>query len=129
MHGRPIPSSRPNVGRSLSEAAIRCAHPNDFDRKRIERALKTRKRYRYVTPRVMAATNGYRIEAPCCSRNIDPEGGVVDVALLLHDEDASAWQLYRKNHKSGTWEFHSDHDRLVELLDRLNSDPERAFWQ
>ena len=74
-------------------------------------------------------TDGYRIEAPCCSRNIDPDGGVVDVALLLYDEDASAWQLFRKDHKKRTWEFHSDHDRLVELLDQLNIDPERAFWQ
>lgn len=28
------------------------AHPNDLDRKRIERALKARKRYRYVSPSV-----------------------------------------------------------------------------
>ena len=80
-------------GRASWHAAVpkaRCAidaisaHPNDFDRKRIERALKARKRYRYVTPRVAAVTDGYRIESPCCSRNIDPDGGVVDVALLLY---------------------------------------------
>ena len=29
------------------------AHPNDFDQRRIERALKARKRYRYVTPSVV----------------------------------------------------------------------------
>ena len=47
------------------------AHPNDLDRKRIERALKVRKRYRYVTPNVTTTVGGYRIESPCCSRNID----------------------------------------------------------
>jgi hypothetical protein len=105
------------------------AHPNDFDRKRIERALKTRKRYRYVTPSVAVVTDGYRIESPCCSRNIDPEGGIVDVALLLHDADRRAWQLFRKDHERGKWELHSTYDRLIELLAQLNADPERKFWQ
>jgi hypothetical protein len=105
------------------------AHPNDFDRERIERALKARKRYRYVTPGVVAVSNGYRIEAPCCSRNIDPNGGIVDVALLLHDEEGAVWQLFRKDHKAATWEFHSNHARLVELLDFLNIDAAREFWQ
>jgi len=105
------------------------AHPNDFDRRRIERALKARKRYRYVTPSVVAVTNGYRIEAPCCSRNIDPNGGIVDVALLLYDDDHAVWQLFRKDHKKATWEFDSNYHRLVELLDLLNVDPDRRFWQ
>jgi hypothetical protein len=113
----------------MMDAMQLSAHPNEFDRKRIERAIKARKRYRYVTPRVAATANGYRIESPCCSRNIDPEGGVVDVALLLYDADRAAWQLFRKDHKNGTWELHSNYGRLVELLDRLNVDPERKFWQ
>ena len=104
-------------------------HPNDFDRKRIERALKARKRYRYVSPSVAAVIGGYRIEAPCCSRNIDAEGGIVDVALLLYDAERSAWQLFRKDHKTATWELYSNHDRLTDLLDELNIDPERRFWQ
>lgn len=105
------------------------AHPNDFDRKRIERAIKERKRYRYVSPRVVAVENGYRVESPCCSRNIDPEGGIVDVALLLHDDDRAKWQLFRKDHGKGTWELHSSYERMTDLLDRLNVDPERKFWQ
>lgn len=105
------------------------AHPNDLDRKRIERALKTRKRYRYVLPSVTAVTGGYRIESPCCSRNIDPEGGVIDVALLLHDVDSGRWQLFRKDHETAKWLLHSTHERLVSLLDRLGEDPERIFWQ
>ena len=107
----------------------RDAHPNDLDRKRIERALKARQRYRYVTPIVTTVRGGYRIESPCCSRNIDPDGTVVDVALVLYDAACGAWQLYRKDHANGTWELESTHDRLVELLDRLNVDPERQFWQ
>jgi hypothetical protein len=104
-------------------------HPNDLDRKRIERALQSRKRYRYVSPSVAAVAGGYRIESPCCSRNIDPEGGIVDVALLLYDTDRAAWQLYRKDHTSGTWEHHSVYERLPDLLEQLNIDAERKFWQ
>jgi len=107
----------------------RPAHPNDVDRKRIERALKVRKRYRYVTPSVATVAGGYRIESPCCSRNIDPDGGVVDIALLIHDALRPAWQLFRKDHKRRAWELHSTYDRLGDLLDKLNADPERAFWQ
>ncbi len=93
----------------LSRKAARpFAHPNDLDRKRIERSLQTRKRYRYVTPQVMTTVGGYRIESPCCSRNIDKDGGVVDVGL---------------------WQLDSTHERLPPALERLNADPERTFWQ
>jgi len=105
------------------------AHPNDFDRRRIERALKARKRYRYVVPRVAAVAGGYRIESPCCSRNVDPDGGIVDIALLIYDVGCAGWELFRKDHGSGIWQFHSRHGRLIELLEQLNSDPERTFWQ
>jgi hypothetical protein len=105
------------------------AHPNEFDRKRIERSLRTRKRYRYVKPAVATTIGGYRIESPCCSRNIDPGGGVVDVALLLHDAEAARWQLFHKDHSRGLWQLDSTHARLLEALERLNADPERSFWQ
>jgi len=109
--------------------AREAAHPNEFDRRRIERALKARKRYRYVVPRAATVAGGYRIESACCSRNVDPEGGVIDVALLLYDAGRASWELLRKDHGNGTWQLHSRYDRLIELLDRLNSDPERTFWQ
>jgi len=105
------------------------AHPNDLDRKRIERALRQRKRYRYVEPRVHGAPDGYRVESPCCSRNIDPEGGVVDIALLRFEAEAGNWHLFRKNHKTKSWEFDSTHPRLIEILELLNNDSERKFWQ
>ncbi len=115
---------------TLEQAAAKpFAHPNELDRKRIERALKTRKRYRYVKPKVATAVGGYRIESPCCSRNIDPEGGVVDVALLLHDADGARWQLLRKDHAQGLWLLDSTHERLPTALERLTADPERSFWQ
>jgi hypothetical protein len=105
------------------------AHPNDLDRKRIERALKSRKRYRYVTPSVTMTIGGYRIESPCCSRNIDRDGGIVDVALLLHDAECARWQLFRKDHDKGLWQLDSTHERLPSALERLNVDPDRTFWQ
>jgi len=107
----------------------RFPHPNDLDRKRIERVLKARKRYRYVVPRVHAVANGYLIESPCCSRNIDADGGIIDIALLQYDGDLGIWQLYRKDHGCGQWDLHSKHGRLSEILELLNIDPNRAFWQ
>lgn len=104
-------------------------HPNEFDRRRIERALKARKRYRYVSPSVVAVAGGYRIQSPCCSRNIDPDGGIVDIALVLYNDSRVVWQLFRKDHVKGVWEADSTFGRLVELLDLLNVDPERKFWQ
>jgi hypothetical protein len=105
------------------------AQPNDLDFKRIERSLKTRRRYRYVSPLLLKTTNGYRIQSPCCSRNIDPDGGIVDVAMLLFDDSQGRWRLLRKNHVLGEWEFDSEYARLAELLSYLNEDPDRRFWQ
>ena len=107
----------------------RFAHPNDVDRKRIERSLEARSRYRYVSPRVVPVIDGYRIESPCCSRNIDAEGGVIDVALIQFQEDVRTWRLYRRNHAESTWELYESYSRLKELLELLNTDPERRFWQ
>lgn len=109
--------------------AVTSAHPNEFDRKRIERALADRKRYRYVSPSVHAVAGGYLIKSPCCSRNIDPDGGIVDIALLQFVHGPSPWRLYRKEHGTRQWHLHAPGDRLVDLLDQLNADPERLFWQ
>jgi hypothetical protein len=105
------------------------AHPNDLDRKRIERALASRKRYRYVSPIVEPATGGYHIKSPCCSRNIDKDGGVIDVALFRHDATSGTWRLFWKDHDKGQWELHSMHPRLTAAIEELNADPERTFWQ
>lgn len=106
-----------------------CMHPNDVDRKRIERALATRVRYRYVSPEVQADEAGYRIQSPCCSRNIDKSGGVIDIALLEYVADSRAWRLYRKDHAQREWQFYGEFGALNELLQFLNRDPDRSFWQ
>jgi Protein of unknown function (DUF3024) len=105
------------------------AHPNEFDRKRIERDLRSRKRYRYVSPKVVPLTGGYLVESPCCSRNIDADGGVIDIAFLHYDATSATWQLFRKDHGRETWELHSVYDRLTAATDELNTDPDRLFWQ
>jgi len=105
------------------------AAPNEFDRKRIERGLALRKRYRYVSPSVRVVESGYLIVSPCCSRNVDPDGGLVDVALMVHAPGEAPWCLYRKEHSMHEWQLHSRHGRLAELLGELNDDPRRLFWQ
>jgi hypothetical protein len=82
-----------------------------------------------VSPRVLPETKGYRIESPCCSRNIDADGGIIDVALIEYDDRDRTWSLYRKDHQARKWELYSQHTRLAELLDHLNIDPERKIWQ
>ena len=104
-------------------------HPNDMDLKRIEHALADRVRYRYVTPQVQKFVSGYLVVSPCCSRNIDPDGGVVDVARLEYLEATNSWHLYRKNHVLLNWELTGSYDRLIDLLAYLNADPERLFWK
>jgi hypothetical protein len=104
-------------------------HPNELDQKRIERALKSRRRYRYVSPLVQPVDGGYRIESPCCSRNIDTEGGVIDIALLEFCTETRNWRLHRKDHARNTWEFEDAFQRLADALAELNTDPGRKFWQ
>ncbi|MDD5035481.1 MAG: DUF3024 domain-containing protein [Methylococcaceae bacterium] len=106
-----------------------CLHPNELDRRRIERAIKNRKRYRYVTPEVQPIADGYLILSPCCSRNIDPEGGVIDIAKLEFKDKRRCWWLYHKDHEIGHWIMHGEYQSLPQILDLLNEDPERRFWQ
>lgn len=104
-------------------------HPNEFDLRRIERAIASRRRYRYVEPSVLPSENGYLVRSACCSRNIDPEGGVIDIALLCWSETPAGWLLFRRDHAVGGWITDSRFARLDELFERLNRDPDRIFWQ
>ncbi|RAI00720.1 hypothetical protein DLJ53_15845 [Acuticoccus sediminis] len=117
------------MGQALPAFDILPAHPNPFDERRILRGLQGRRRYRYVEPAIVPVVNGYRIEAPCCSRTIDPDGGVIDIALLVHDPETDRWRLYRKDHAFGEWDLHGIYPRLVEILIELAEDDERSFWQ
>lgn len=113
---------------SASMAGVQgaCARVLEVDGRRIERALRHRVRYRYVTPRVLRETEGWRIVSPCCSRNIDSEGGVIDIALLV--AEPPLWHLFARDHKRGLWVQYEQSERLAELLDALCLDPQRVFW-
>lgn len=112
-----------------SRSAMPPAHPNELDLRRIERAIRDRARYRYVTPRVVAAANGYLVRSPCCSRNIDPDGGEIDVAWVRWCDVQRGWELLGKDHGGDRWIADSAFARLPDLLARLNHDPDRKFWQ
>jgi hypothetical protein len=98
----------------------------ELDGKRIERALRQRVRYRYVQPAVERADGGWIVTSPCCSRNIDPTGGVIDIAWL--EPVQGAWLLYFKDHAQERWVLHDQADRLQPLLDEICVDPQRVFW-
>lgn len=106
-----------------------CRHPNEVDCMRIARALEKRQRYRYVSPTVVPVKGGYLILSPCCSRNVDEGGGVIEIALLVYLEQKQPWLLHRKDHQRGEWVSHSTFRQLDELMDQLNEDPDRVFWQ
>jgi hypothetical protein len=115
--------------REQAETLVEARHPNELDLRRIERALNDRKRYRYVSPRVHPVEGGYLIRSACCSRNIDPDGGEIDVALLRWHGSPPGWALMRRDHEADAWVLDGAFARLSELFDRLNSDPDRIFWQ
>lgn len=89
-------------------------------------ALRTRVRYRYVQPVVMPATRGWRIVSPCCSRKVDPDGGVIDIAWF--EPVAHGWRLHARDHARGRWVVHAEAAQLADLLDAVRTDPTRVFW-
>jgi hypothetical protein len=95
-------------------------------RRRVLRALARRERYRYVRPDVLASGEGWVVTSPCCSRNVDPDGGIIDIALL--QRTARGWSLSRRDHAQARWVMHSKSPRLDPLLDVLCEDPQRVFW-
>jgi hypothetical protein len=107
---------------------IEIFQPSQFERKQIERALAKRKRYRYVRPTLRVVPEGILVESPCCSRRVDPSGGTVEVALLQRTS-SGAWRLFSKDHAGATWKPHGADALLTVLLDSLQNDPDRIFWQ
>lgn len=103
------------------------AQVRDFIQHRLERALRQRLRYRYVRPRVLREGESYRIESPCCSRNVDPGGGMIDIALLVPGA-AQRWCLCARDHANSTWVPRFQDQPLAQLLDLLCVDSERQFW-
>lgn len=104
------------------------AHPNELDLRRIARALAGRRRYRYVEPRVIGIAGGYRIESPCCSRNVDPGGGLIDIARLQRLPPSPHWLLQYRDHRLRCWVVHGSFASLGAALEVLGEDPERLFW-
>ncbi len=109
-------------------AAAACGHPNDVDRRRIERALWQRVRYRYVRPAVRAAACGYCIESPCCSRRVDERGGTILIAWIEFLPESGRWRLYWRDHAQHAWRRHAEYVALAALLGDLNTDRARLFW-
>jgi hypothetical protein len=104
------------------------SHPNEFDCRRIARILEGRRRYRYVAPAVMQIPGGYRIESPCCSRNVDAAGGVIDIARIEPLVRERTWLLYRLDHALRAWIVYGTFESLNAVLEVLNEDPDRLFW-
>lgn len=133
-----------NRNANVDVAAVQDAAPAngrvlDFMQHRLERALRQRVRYRYVQPRVLREGDGFRIESPCCSRNVDPGGGVIDIALLVPgasrtlseqppDKVVQGWRLFARDHANGAWVPQHESGQLDELLDLLCVDAQRLFW-
>lgn len=109
-------------------AAPDIAQTSQLDRRRIERALEARARYRYVKPQLVLEPDGFRVVSPCCSRNVDPDGGTIDIARIECTAQLALWRLYSKNHGTLEWVLQAE-GRLHELLDLLKQDPRRVFWQ
>ncbi len=102
--------------------------PNAFDRKHVERAIQQRTRYLYVTPALHLVEGGFHIESPCCSRRVDAEGGMVDIALLLCPQPGT-WMLNSKDHSTAKWLLHGTYKWLCDLLEELKKDSQQKFWQ
>ena len=99
----------------------------DLIQLRLQRALRERQRYRYVTPRVTAEDEGFLIQSPCCSRNVDPQGGLIDIALLM-PMACGHWRLSSRDHATSMWVERLQDQPLEVLLEALCVDTERVFW-
>jgi len=114
---------------SLADAGIAVpgAQVLDLIQLRLQRALRERQRYRYVTPRVSTEGEGFCVQSPCCSRNVDPQGGLIDIALLQPMADGH-WCLSSRDHAAGRWVERLQDQPLEVLLEALCVDTERVFW-
>ncbi|MDO9315651.1 MAG: hypothetical protein Q7T97_14020 [Burkholderiaceae bacterium] len=99
-----------------------------LDARRIEKALDARTRYKYVHPRVEREGLGWKIVSPNCSRNIDAEGGEIDIAWLV-PHNGGGWLLFSRNHAQDCWQMRHHGDSLPAVLAHLCADPDREFWQ
>lgn len=94
---------------------------------RVQRALRERKRYRYVRPQVLIEGEALRIQSPCCSRKVDPQGGMIDIALLI-PHGSNQWCLCSRDHVRHKWVPRIRNAPLDALLSALCADQDRQFW-
>lgn len=106
--------------------AVLSCQVHDLLQHRLEKALRRRLRYRYVRPNVLAEGAGYRIQSPCCSRKVDPSGGLIDIARLTHVDQC--WHLSARDHTTHTWIDRFQHESFDTVLNLLCTDSEREFW-
>jgi hypothetical protein len=107
-----------------------------LDVMRIERALARRTRYRYVQPRVQALDGlqglGWTIVSPNCSRNIDPDGGDIDIAWFEpragRPGQPGLWRLHRRDHAKALWVLQAERLTLEQALALVCDDPLGVWW-
>ena len=61
--------------------------------------------------------------------HIEADGGVIDIARLEFRQDRNNWWLYHKDHEIGHWIMEGEFPTLPAVLELLNQDPNRRFWQ
>lgn len=129
---RPSDGASALAGAGMPEAAaLPVTSPvSDLMIHRLQRALRERVRYRYVEPLVLREGESFRIQSPCCSRNVDPSGGLIDIALLTPGPAGATndWSLSARDHAAGVWRACLSDAPLELLLDALCVDSERQFW-
>lgn len=96
--------------------------------KRIERALATRTRYRYVRPVVEPQGDGWRIVCPNCSRTVDPSGGPIPI-VWLRPEGRRLWLMHAWSDAGQCWQARPPALPLDQALTLLCADPNREFWR
>lgn len=99
---------------------------HELVRRRVMRAIKQRRRYRYAKPTVQTVEAAWLISSPCCSRNIDPEGGVIAIARI--ERLGEDWRLFRYDYTEAVWVLYGEYLDLDALLRVICVDKERLFW-
>lgn len=112
---------------AVAAVAPRRGPVGDLTLHRMRRALRQRARYRYVRPQILREGDSFRIQCPCCSRNVDPSGGLIDIALLIPN-GPNRWSLCSRDHANQTWVAQLRDQPLDVLLDALCVDDARQFW-
>lgn len=100
----------------------------DLDWQRIVRALPGRERYKYVQPRVQREGTGWKIVSPNCSRNIDPEGGEIDIAWFEPD-GSGRWRLHARDHAAACWVLSRSDVTLPQAITLVCTDTQRSYWR